>query len=139
MEEPVFLPDDVDGRVLFERATERLKAQQEGRVINVPVGGLGDIVMVPPVVRARERGALRSVRPFVSFTPDGVVWPNGEKTQVDAVIWCTGFRPALEHLAVLGVLNEEGKVDVTVGSALDLFGGKGLRYRDLVAWNNRHS
>ena len=31
----------------------------------------------------------------------------------------------------------QGRVDVTVGSALDLFGGKGLRYRDLVAWNNR--
>lgn len=32
----------------------------------------------------------------------------------------------------------QGKVDVTVGSALDLFGGKGLRYRDLVAWNQRN-
>lgn len=31
----------------------------------------------------------------------------------------------------------QGRVDVTVGSALDLFGGKGLRYRDLVAWNHR--
>jgi phosphoribosylformimino-5-aminoimidazole carboxamide ribotide isomerase len=30
-----------------------------------------------------------------------------------------------------------GVVDVTVGSALDLFGGKGLRYLDLVAWNRR--
>lgn len=30
-----------------------------------------------------------------------------------------------------------GRVDVTVGSALDLFGGQGLRYRDLVAWNHR--
>lgn len=28
-----------------------------------------------------------------------------------------------------------GKVDVTVGSALDLFGGKGVRYTDLVEWN----
>lgn len=30
-----------------------------------------------------------------------------------------------------------GAVDVTVGSALDLFGGKGLGYKDLVAWNQR--
>lgn len=30
-----------------------------------------------------------------------------------------------------------GHVDVTVGSALDLFGGKGVRYDDLVAWNRR--
>lgn len=28
-----------------------------------------------------------------------------------------------------------GKVDVTVGSALDLFGGSGVRYADLVMWN----
>jgi len=30
-----------------------------------------------------------------------------------------------------------GKVDVTVGSALDIFGGKGVRYADLVTWNRR--
>jgi phosphoribosylformimino-5-aminoimidazole carboxamide ribotide isomerase len=33
--------------------------------------------------------------------------------------------------------NGRGAVDVTVGSALDLFGGKGLCYNDLVAWNGR--
>ena len=32
-----------------------------------------------------------------------------------------------------------GAVDVTVGSALDLFGGEGLIYKDLVAWNGRVS
>ncbi|MBN8457972.1 MAG: phosphoribosylformimino-5-aminoimidazole carboxamide ribotide isomerase [Verrucomicrobia bacterium] len=31
----------------------------------------------------------------------------------------------------------QGRVDVTVGSALDLFGGNGVRYADLVAWNRR--
>lgn len=36
-------------------------------------------------------------------------------------------------VATLGL----GKVDVTVGSALDLFGGKGVRYADLVSWNRR--
>jgi len=29
-EPPRFLPDDVDGRVLFERATERFRSMQEG-------------------------------------------------------------------------------------------------------------
>jgi phosphoribosylformimino-5-aminoimidazole carboxamide ribotide isomerase len=32
-----------------------------------------------------------------------------------------------------------GSVDVTVGSALDLFGGKGLVYSDLVTWNRREA
>ncbi|MDQ8191651.1 phosphoribosylformimino-5-aminoimidazole carboxamide ribotide isomerase [Roseibacillus persicicus] len=30
-----------------------------------------------------------------------------------------------------------GRVDVTVGSALDIFGGQGVSYRELVAWNQR--
>jgi cation diffusion facilitator CzcD-associated flavoprotein CzcO len=110
--EPMFLPDYVDGRVLFERATERWKAQLEGRVIEQPVGGLGDIVMVPPVVEARERNVLKSVRPFESFTRNGVIWVDGSESAVDAVIWCTGFRPALQHLDSLGVVNAEGRVEV---------------------------
>ena len=31
----------------------------------------------------------------------------------------------------------QGRVDFTVGSALDLFGGNGLVYKELVAWNRR--
>lgn len=31
----------------------------------------------------------------------------------------------------------QGRVDVTVGSALDLFGGSGLSYHDLLVWNRR--
>jgi phosphoribosylformimino-5-aminoimidazole carboxamide ribotide isomerase len=31
----------------------------------------------------------------------------------------------------------QGRVDLTVGSALDLFGGHGVRYADLLAWNRR--
>ena len=30
-----------------------------------------------------------------------------------------------------------GRVDVTVGSALDIFGGKGVVYRELIEWNER--
>lgn len=33
----------------------------------------------------------------------------------------------------------QGRVDVTVGSALDIFGGTGVAYRELVAWNQRNS
>jgi len=57
LEPPHFLPDDVDGRVLFERATDRFRSMQEGQPIE-PVGGLGDIVMVPSVKDARARGVL---------------------------------------------------------------------------------
>ena len=32
-----------------------------------------------------------------------------------------------------------GKIDLTVGSALDIFGGSGVRYRDLIEFNRRWS
>lgn len=107
---PLFLPDDVDGRVLFERATARWQALQQGKQADDLPGGFGDVVMVASVREARERGVLHSVRPFLRFTPQGVVWPDGTESEVDAVIWCTGFRPALDHLAPLHVINAEGKV-----------------------------
>ncbi|ESQ97610.1 FAD-dependent pyridine nucleotide-disulfide oxidoreductase [Stutzerimonas chloritidismutans AW-1] len=111
-EPPAFLPDDVDGRVLFERATARWKAQQEGHSIDEPAGGFGDIVMVPPVREARERGVLVAERPFARFTETGVEWADGRREDLDAVIWCTGFRPALDHLRELGIIEADGKVQV---------------------------
>lgn len=111
-EPPAFLPDEVDGRVLFERATARWQAQQGTGVDAPPPGGLGDVVMVEPVKAARARGVLHAVRPFVGFTASGVVWADGRNTEVDVVIWCTGFRPALSHLSGLKVLEEDGKVAV---------------------------
>jgi thioredoxin reductase len=115
LDEPVFLPDEVDGRVLFQRATERIK----GKVKNdSPVGGIGDIVMVPSVKDARERGVLNNTRPFKVFTKSGVIWPDGSQEAIDAVIWCTGFRPALSHLESLDVVKADGKVDVQGNQSL---------------------
>ena len=111
LEKPQFMPDDVDGRVLFDRATKLYQARREGREEEVGEINLAKIVMVPPVREARERGVLKSVRPFERFTEDGVMWPDGTETLVDAVIWCTGFRPSLEHLDSLGVTGPDGRVE----------------------------
>jgi cation diffusion facilitator CzcD-associated flavoprotein CzcO len=108
---PVFLPDDVDGRFLFEQATLRYKALQEGRVPDPP-RSLGDIVAVPPVRSARSRGALQSRPMFIRFTEDGVVWPDDSQSRIDVVIWATGFRPALSHLAPLSLVDDRGRVEV---------------------------
>ncbi|MGZ8455751.1 MAG: ArsO family NAD(P)H-dependent flavin-containing monooxygenase [Gemmatirosa sp.] len=110
-EPPRFLPDDVDGRVLFGQATARWKALQAGRTPDPP-RGLGDVVMVESVRAARDRGLLRADPMFTHLTAHGVVWPDGRETPVDAVIWATGFRPALDHLAPLGVVGDDGRVAV---------------------------
>ena len=115
---PQFLSDDVDGRVLFLRATERLKAQQEGRVIDQPVGGLGDIVMIDSVKEARERGVLHSREPFTSFEEHSVVWADGTRQAVDAVIWCTGFKASLNHLRSLDVVEPDQTVAVNDGRCI---------------------
>lgn len=106
--EPRFLPDDVDGRYLFEFATRQYKAKLEGKKIE-PVGSLGDVVMVDSVKEARERQVLKTVRPFNFFFEDGVIWQNGGKEAFDAAIWCTGFKPALDHLKDLNII-ENGRV-----------------------------
>src|SRR5262249_6882685 len=33
----------------------------------------------------------------------------------------------------------ENSIDLTIGSALDIFGGTGVRYADCVAFNRKHS
>ncbi|MCQ9386032.1 ArsO family NAD(P)H-dependent flavin-containing monooxygenase [Brevibacterium sp. 50QC2O2] len=99
---PRFMPDDVDGRVLFDVATARAAAQRAG-VRHDGVAGLGDIVMVPPVREARDRGVLHAVPMFDRLTSTGVAWSSGREYACDAVIWCTGFAPHLDHLAPLGL------------------------------------
>lgn len=125
--EPVFMPDDVDGRYLFDVASRQYRqnvAQQHsssgGTPSRIPSEGLrgaiipnlGDIVMVPPVREARARGVLHTVRPFTHFTERGVIWPDRREELVDAIIWCTGFKFALDHLAPLGVIEPDGRIFV---------------------------
>lgn len=99
---PRFLPDEVDGRELFRVATLRARGVGGG------VGGLGDIVAVAPVRAARDAGLLRRTPMFERFTPEGVTWSDGTTREVDAVIWCTGFRPQLSHLAPLRLPRQDG-------------------------------
>lgn len=115
-EPPHFLPDEIDGRYLFEQATARYKAMQEGRTPDPP-RSLGDVVMVPSVREARAREALHAVPMFVRFTEAGVVWSDGRKERVDAVIFATGFRSALDHLSPLGVVGADGRVSTRQGGA----------------------
>jgi len=110
--EPVFLPDEVDGRVLFERATARWQAQRAGLPAPTQLGGLGNIVMVEPVQDARSRGVLGSLRPFTRLDAAGAVWADGTRMDADAIIWCTGFRPSLDHLAPPGLAAADGCIAV---------------------------
>ena len=122
-EPPQFLPDDVDGRVLFERATQRIKndasddIQDESNAESSDTPK-GNIVMMPPVKEARDKGLLTTKPMFDRLTEQGVVWSDGEEESIDAIIWCTGFNPELEHLAPLGVIEDDGKVLTEQGQSV---------------------
>ncbi|MET9240943.1 ArsO family NAD(P)H-dependent flavin-containing monooxygenase [Nonomuraea sp. NPDC003709] len=106
---PRLLPDDIDGRALFDLASRRHRAALAGQC-DEGVGGLGDIVAVPAVREARDRGALKAEPMFNRITPTGVTWADGGQLACDAIIWCTGFRPALGHLAPLRLRRPDGLI-----------------------------
>ncbi|MFF2236284.1 flavin-containing monooxygenase [Streptomyces anulatus] len=45
---------------------------------------------------------------FSRFTSDGVLWANGTKEDVDAVVFATGYRPVFGYLTGSGALDAEG-------------------------------
>lgn len=59
---------------------------------------------------------------LAGFTPIPATYAGGARSLED-----------LEKVTRLG----RGRVDLTIGSALDIFGGKGVRYADCVAFNRR--
>lgn len=120
---PAFLPDDVDGRVLFDVATQKYNEQKAGNDQVQAKYNVRSIVMVPPVVDARGRDVLNSKGEIERFTETGVVWKSGEEENFDVVIWCTGFKPALKHLEPLGILQPDGRVNTSGSSKVEGING----------------
>ncbi|HEY5981282.1 MAG TPA: hypothetical protein VIT41_16780, partial [Microlunatus sp.] len=73
------------------------------------VASLGDIVAVPTVRDARDRGLLNAEPMFDRLTRTGVGWDEpARQVDADVIIWCTGFRPDIAHLAALGLRRHQG-------------------------------
>jgi len=91
-------PFDVQaGRDAVARVEREVRAgRRPGSVVSVT--GLG---LTPAVAAARDRGALQRLPMFDRITPDGVAWDGGRLVRADVILWCTGFRAALDHLAPL--------------------------------------
>lgn len=120
--EPEFLPDDVDGRVLFDMASAKYYAQKKGEDFNATNFNLGNIVMVPPVKDARDRDVLHSSGSFDAINETGVIWDNGKDEAFDVIIWCTGFGYATEHLKSIVESDERGKIKTEDTRSLEVPG-----------------
>lgn len=72
------------------------------------------IPVTPAVAAMRERGVLERLPMFDEIVEDGVRWRDGREQRADVILWCTGFRSSLDHLAPL-MLREEGGGIVMTG------------------------
>ncbi|WP_377273983.1 FAD-dependent oxidoreductase [Peterkaempfera sp. SMS 1(5)a] len=96
------------GRAAVARVEQRVRAGLPVQSV-VSVTGLTDS---PAVLRARELGALNRLPMFDRLTATGVAWDDGRSIAVDAVVWATGFRPEVGHLAPLGLREPGGGIRV---------------------------
>ncbi|MFC3504711.1 NAD(P)-binding domain-containing protein [Micromonospora krabiensis] len=85
------------GRAAVALVEERVRS---GRPPTSVVGVTG-LPVTAEVRRLREQGVLRRLPMFDRITPDGVAWDDGRFVRADMILWCTGFRAALDHLAPL--------------------------------------
>ncbi len=97
---------------------EQDRAARAGRVLPSIVSGTG----VPVTRRIRagiDRGTLVASPMFSRLDATGVVTVAREHVHADAVIWATGFRADLRHLAPLRLRTAAGGVAVADGRSDD--------------------
>jgi putative flavoprotein involved in K+ transport len=78
---------------------------------------IGHLLRTPPTSPVNDPGIYRAAigagrpdqrRMFTAVENSDVVWSDGKRESVDAVILATGFRPGLSYLHDLGALDDEG-------------------------------
>ncbi|MGA4876205.1 NAD(P)-binding domain-containing protein [Streptomyces lydicamycinicus] len=94
------------GRAAVALVADRVRQGLPPRSV-VSVTGLP---MTEAVRRGRESGVLERLPLFERLTPTGVVWGDGRTVEADAILYATGFRPALDHLAPLRLREPGGGI-----------------------------
>jgi cation diffusion facilitator CzcD-associated flavoprotein CzcO len=82
----------------------------------LPPGSVVSVTGLPvtPAIRAaRERGVMTRRPMFSEITTDGVRWADGAFQPADVILWCTGFRSALDHLAPLQLRGPGGGITMS--------------------------
>ena len=68
------------------------------------------LALRPQEREAAGLGAYERLPMFERIEPHGVRWVDGRLEPVDAILWATGFRAAVDHLAPLGLRTAEGGI-----------------------------
>jgi cation diffusion facilitator CzcD-associated flavoprotein CzcO len=64
------------------------------------------------VRRARANGVLDRLPMFDRITGTGAAWDDGRTVEADVILWATGFRAAIDHLAPLRLREPGGGIQV---------------------------
>jgi cation diffusion facilitator CzcD-associated flavoprotein CzcO len=107
-----------DGDLNLEARVEAVRKQDEAARAGMALPSIVSGTGVPRTRRIQagiERGVLTPRPIFDSIEPNGVRWKDGAFQRADAIIWSTGFRPELRHLAPLKLREKEGGVSVGSG------------------------
>lgn len=91
-------------------------AARTGRALPSIVSGTG-VPKTRRIAAAIERGVLAPRPMFDHLEREAVVWPDGSRERIDAIVWATGFRPDIRHLSPLRLHEKTGGVQVTSGAA----------------------
>ena len=106
--EPVFSDGPFDGRAAVAKVEERVRAGLPPQ----SVVGVTGLLRTPAVRAAEEAGVLHRLPMFTRLVPGGVVRADGEVEPAEVILWATGWRPALGHLAPLRLRGPGGGVAV---------------------------
>lgn len=108
---PVFREGPFDegaGRAAVALVEERVRQGLPPRSV-VSVTGLP----LNDAIRQGLRDGVLDRQPmFDRVTPDGVDWNDGRHVDADVILWATGFRAALDHLAPLRLREAGGGIRV---------------------------
>ncbi len=110
--EPMFREgefSDEDGRAAVALVEERVRRGAPPHSV-VSVTGLR---MTPAIAAMRDRGVLNRLPMFSEITETGVKWADGTAQDFDVILWCTGFRSALDHLTPLQLREPGGGIKMT--------------------------
>jgi glycine/D-amino acid oxidase-like deaminating enzyme len=94
------------GRAAVALIDQRVRA---GRPPGSIVSATG-LYLSPELRAAQRRGVLDRQPMFDRITPDGVAWSDGRVVRADVILWCAGFRAALDHLAPLHLREPGGGI-----------------------------
>jgi len=102
--EGTFTPED--GRAAVAVVEDRVRR-------GLPPGSVVSVTGLPrtPAIKAmQERGVLKRLPMFSEITENGVRWADGSEQRADVILWCTGFRSSLDHLAPLQLRETNGGI-----------------------------